>query len=109
MDYVSWRTDLKSDLEKLELLLLLLKDITPEHDSKLQRLIEDLKQKFAHPINGQNKKVLIFTAFADTADYLYTELAGRIKKECGLHTALITGTADGRCTLLSFRSLSTTC
>lgn len=102
MDYVSWRTDLKSDLEKLELLLLLLKDITPEHDSKLQRLIEDLKQKFAHPINGQNKKVLIFTAFADTADYLYTELAGRIKKECGLHTALITGTADGRCTLPKF-------
>lgn len=102
MDYLSWRTDLKSDLEKLELLLLLLKDITPEHDSKLQMLIEDLKHKFAHPINGNNKKVIIFTAFADTADYLYTELAGHIKTECGLNTALITGSTEGRCTIPHF-------
>lgn len=102
MDYVSWRKDLKSDLEKLELLLLLLEDITPEHDSKLQRLIEDLKEKFTHPFNEKNKKVIIFTAFADTADYLYNELAHRIKVECGLNTALITGTTDGRCTIPKF-------
>lgn len=102
MDYVSWRTDLKSDLEKLELLLLLLQDITPEHDSKLQMLIKDLKHKFDHPINGENKKVLIFTAFADTANYLYTELAHKIKAECGLNVALITGTTDGRCTISRF-------
>lgn len=56
MDYVSWRRDLVADLERLDLLLLMLKDITPQHDSKLQMLIEDLKQKFAHPINGENKK-----------------------------------------------------
>lgn len=102
MDYVSWRKDLKSDLEELELLLLLLDDITPEHDCKLQRLIEDLKQKFEHPFNDKNKKVLVFTAFADTADYLYNELALRIKEECGLNTALITGTTDGRCTIPKF-------
>lgn len=102
MDYVRWRTDLKTDLEKLELLLLLLKDITPEHDSKLQMLMNDLKHKFEQPINGNNKKVLIFTAFADTADYLYTELAGKIKAECGLNVALVTGTTDGRCTIPKF-------
>ena len=102
MDYVAWRTDLKSDLEKLEQLLLLLKDITPEHDSKLLMLIEDLKQKFAHPINGDNKKVLIFTAFADTADYLYSELADKIKTVCGLNVALITGATEGRCTIPKF-------
>ncbi len=102
MDYVTWRTDLKADLEKLELLLLLLQDITPEHDSKLQMLIEDLKRKFAHPINGDNKKVLVFTAFADTADYLYSELADRIKAACGLNVALITGTTEGRCTIPKF-------
>lgn len=102
MDYVRWRTDLKADLEKLELLLLLLKDITPEHDSKLQMLMNDLKHKFEQPINGNNKKVLIFTAFADTADYLYTELAGKIKAECGLNVALVTGTTDGRCTIPKF-------
>lgn len=99
MDYVSWRRDLKADLEVLELLILMLKDITPEHDTKLQQLVADLKNKFEHPINGSNKKVLIFTAFADTASYLYEQLSGRILNDCGLHTALITGSTEGKCTL----------
>ena len=99
MDYVSWRRDLKADLEVLELLILMLKDITPEHDTKLQQLVADLKNKFEHPINGNNKKVLIFTAFADTANYLYEQLSGRILNDCGLHTALITGSTEGKCTL----------
>lgn len=99
MDYVSWRRDLKADLEVLELLILMLKDITPEHDTKLQQQVADLKNKFEHPINGSNKKVLIFTAFADTANYLYEQLSGRILNDCGLHTALITGSTEGKCTL----------
>ena len=99
MDYVSWRRDLKADLEVLELLILMLKDITPEHDTKLQQLVADLKNKFEHPINGSNKKVLIFTAFADTANYLYEQLSGRVLNDCGLHTALITGSTEGKCTL----------
>lgn len=103
MDYVSWRRDLKADLEILGLLLLMLKDITPEHDSKLQQLIADLKDKFQHPINGNNKKVLIFTAFSDTADYLYEQLAERIHRDCGLHVALITGSTEGKCTIPKFR------
>ena len=102
MDYVSWRRDLAADLERFDLLLLMLKDITPKHDCKLQMLIEDLKQKFAHPINGENKKVLIFTAFADTANYLYEQLAPRIKEACGLDTALITGSTEGKCTIPKF-------
>lgn len=53
---------MKADLEVLELLILMLKDITPEHDTKLQQLVADLKNKFEHPINGTNRKVLIFTA-----------------------------------------------
>lgn len=99
MDYVSWRRDLKADLEVLELLILMLKDITPEHDTKLQQLMADLKNKFEHPINGNNKKVLIFTAFADTANYLYEQLSDRILNDCGLHTALITGSTEGKSTL----------
>ena len=99
MDYVRWRRDLKADLEILELLLLMLKDITPQHDTKLQQLIADLKHKFDNPINGNNKKVLVFTAFADTANYLYEQLSGRILKDCGLHTALITGSTEGKCTI----------
>lgn len=99
MDYVSWRRDLKADLEMLELLIFMLKDITPEHDTKLQQLVADLKNKFEHPINGTNKKVLIFTAFADTANYLYEQLSDRILNDCGLYTALITGSTEGKCTL----------
>ena len=99
MDYVSWRHDLNADLEILELLILMLKDITPEHDTKLQQLVADLKNKFDKPINGSNKKVLIFTAFTDTANYLYEQLSGKILNDCGLHTALITGSTEGKCTL----------
>ena len=102
MDFKSWRRAMKEDLEVLRLLLLMLKDITPAHDSKLQMLIQDLKEKFAHPINPGNKKVLIFTAFADTAEYLYDQLAERIKADTGMNVALITGNTDGKCTIPKF-------
>ena len=58
MDYVSWRRDLEADFERLDLLFVDVEDITPEHDSKLQMLIGDLKHKFSNPINGENKKCL---------------------------------------------------
>ena len=99
LDYMSWRTYLKKDADNLQLLLLMLADITPEHDSKLQRLIEDLRHKFANPINGENKKVLIFTAFSDTAEYLYKNLAPAILERHGLHTALVSGDVEARSTL----------
>ena len=99
MDYISWQKEIKDDLEIIRLLLLMLQSITPEHDSKLQQLICDLKDKFAHPINGNNKKVLIFTAFSDTAEYLYNCLADPIKKEYGLNVALVTGDVEARSTL----------
>lgn len=102
IDVVRWSNDLRHDHEILKLLLLMLKDITPAHDCKLQMLVSDLKEKFQHPINEGNKKVLIFTAFADTADYIYEQLAERIKKETGLHVGLITGSTDGRCTIPKF-------
>ena len=99
IDYISWRQYLQSDKEELELTRLMLDDITPEHDSKLQQLIADLRDKFAHPINGDNKKVLIFTAFSDTAVYLYDNLAKPIKQKYGMDTALVTGDVDARSTL----------
>ncbi len=99
MDYKSWRTYLEEDSETLNLLLVMLKDITPRHDSKLQQLIEDLNQKFTHPINGENKKVLIFTAFSDTAEYLYSELAHHIHNKYGLNVAMVTGSSEDECTI----------
>lgn len=99
IDYISWQQYLRQDKEILDLLLMMLQDITPRHDSKLQQLIEDLDYKFSHPINGENKKVLIFTAFSDTAEYLYSELADRIHDEYGLNVAMVTGSVDGMCTI----------
>lgn len=99
MDFISWRQYLEWDNEILNLLLVMLQDITPRHDSKLQQLIEDLESKFSHPINDENKKILIFTAFSDTAEYLYSELADRIHDEYGLNVAMVTGSVDGMCTI----------
>ena len=99
MDYIQWREYLEKDVESLNLLLLMLKDITPQHDSKLLQLREDLRNKFTNPINGENKKVIIFTAFSDTAQYLYENLAPLIKEKYGLNSALVTGDIDARSTL----------
>ena len=99
LDYISWRKYLKNDFDELELTRLMLLDITPEHDSKLQQLISDLRGKFEHPLNNDNRKVIIFTAFSDTALYLYNNLAGRIKDRYGLNVAIVTGDIDARSTL----------
>ena len=91
MDYITWRESLESDRETLELLISMIKDIRPEHDEKLQELKQLLAEKQKNPINPGNRKVLIFTAFADTAEYLYQQIAPFMEKEFGRDTALITG------------------
>lgn len=104
MDYVTWRAALQRDSEVLELLTLMIADITPAHDTKLQTLLQLLTEKIEHPINEGNKKVLIFSAFADTAQYLYQNVSGYIKGKYGLNTAMITGTVDGITTIQKFRA-----
>ena len=99
MDYVSWREKLAEDSEILELLSLMIKDITPEHDTKLQALLGLIADKIQNPFNDGNKKVLVFSAFSDTTDYLYREVAPFIKKHFGLDSAMITGTTDGKTTI----------
>ena len=99
MDYTAWKHYLQRDKAELELTMLMLNDITPEHDSKLQQLVTDLRDKFTYPINGENQKVIVFTAFADTAVYLYDNLAKPIKEKYGLDTALVTGDVEARSTL----------
>ncbi len=99
MDYIQWRGYLAADLDNLSTLLFMLADITPEHDSKLQMLIQDIRYKFANPINEGNKKIIIFTAFSDTAQYLYDNIAPLIKEHTGLNTALVSGDVEARSTL----------
>ncbi len=98
MDYPSWRQVLQRDAETLALVTELVGDITPEHDSKLQELLALLSDKIEHPINPGNKKVLVFSAFSDTAEYLYTHVSRFMKDRYGLETALITGSVDGKTT-----------
>ena len=98
MDRISWRAELEKDQDILELLTIMVDDITPEHDNKLQVLLADLRNKIEHFINESNKKVIIFTAFADTAMYLYDNVAPYMQKNFELHTAVITGSVEGRTT-----------
>lgn len=104
MDYRTWRTELMADAETLEMLMLMIADITPEHDSKLQALLDLISQKIEHPINEGNKKVLIFSAFSDTAEYLYEHVSVYVKEKYGLDTAVITGSIDGKTTVSGFRA-----
>lgn len=99
MDYASWKDELQKDADVLELLTLMIADVTPEHDAKLQKLLNLLSQKIDNPINEGNKKVLIFSAFSDTVEYLYEQVSVFIKKKYGLDTAMITGTVDGKTTI----------
>ena len=104
MDYITWLHELEQDAENLELLSLMIADITPEHDIKLQTLFELLRDKMTNPINPGNKKVIIFTAFSDTVDYLYANVSRFMKQNYGLDTAEITGTVDGKTTIRNLRS-----
>ena len=90
MDVDSWNRDLVNDRTVINQLLQSISCITPEHDSKLHALRALISAKFQHPLNPSNRKVLIFSAFADTAKYLYRELAPTLKQH-GYYSALVTG------------------
>lgn len=104
MDYISWKRDIDEDIENLELLKSMVEDITPSYDYKLNQLLDIIRKKTADPINPDNKKILIFTAFSDTAEYLYKNISSMAKAELGLNTALITGAIDGKTTIDGFKS-----
>lgn len=99
MDLPRWQFDLGQDLEHIEDLLAAMERITPEHDAKLKHLKAHLLAKIAKPINPGNRKALIFTAFADTADYLYANLAPDLYARQGLHTGKVTGSAPPKSTI----------
>lgn len=99
MDYKSWRYSLVKDRNILELLTLMVGDITPKYDSKLQELFRVIRNKLENPINQDNKKIIIFTAFADTAEYLFDNVSKYVKENFGLNTAMVSGSVEGRTTV----------
>ena len=104
MDYKSWRDSLVKDRDTLGLLTLMVGDITPEYDSKLQELFRVIKNKLENPINQDNKKIIIFTAFADTAEYLFDNVSKYVKENFGLNTAMVSGSVEGRTTVPKLKS-----
>lgn len=104
MDYISWKRDIDNDLENLQLLILMVEDITPKYDFKLNELIRIIREKVKAPVNPNNKKILIFTAFSDTAEYLFDNISNMASKELGLNTALITGDVNGKTMIPNFRA-----
>ena len=95
MDLYAWKRDLKYDIETLEALYELMCYVTPERDLKLQKLIEIVRDKIEHPFNEGNRKILIFSAFADTTNYLYENLAPKLLEKYGLYSARIQGAQSG--------------
>ena len=110
MDLPSWEHDLRADLVLIEELLSEMRKVSPADDAKLQHLKTQIQSKLASPINPGNKKVLIFTAFADTANYLYDQLAGSLLSSHRVHSGRVTGTDAPKSTLkrgYDFQSLLT--
>ena len=103
VDRIKWRQDLIEDRNRLATLLSAAKQVNAARDAKLQALREVIEQKCRAPLNPGNRKLLVFTAFADTAQYLYRELAKWALKEFGLHAALVTGTGQNQTTLPNLR------
>jgi len=98
MDLIKWKQDLMWDKDKLETILLEAMNVTPDRDAKLLELKSIIKNKFNKPINDNNKKVIVFTAFADTAKYLYRHIAPTLK-DLGIYSALVTGSGENQSTI----------
>ena len=99
MDVESWERDLKGDQVVIRALLAEMEKVTPEEDAKLQHARELIERKIAEPINAGNKKVILFTAFADTAQYLFRNLAPAVQEAADIQTGLVTGTGGPKSTL----------
>ena len=103
MDLRAWRGDLEHDIDELEGLYDIMSWITPDKDLKLAKLKEIIDDKIANPINEGNRKVLIFSAFADTTNYLYSQLADYVLTKYGIRSARIQGATAGNATNVSGR------
>jgi superfamily II DNA or RNA helicase len=110
MDLESWETNLVEDSAIICELIKEMQKVTPEHDAKLQHIKQQIKHKWKQPINLDNKKVLIFTAFADTADYLYDNIAPEFHHHFHINTGKVTGSSPAKSTVgkyYDFQSLLT--
>lgn len=99
VDLIRWKQDLIEDRNRLATLLAAAKQVDSARDAKLAALRDLIEHKCRNPINSGNRKIIVFTAFADTAEYLFNQLAPWVKSSLGVETALVTGTGKNQTTL----------
>ena len=104
MDLIRFRQELEADQIFLSHIAEVANSVTVERDAKLELLKQAIRNKASAPLNPDNKKVIIFTAFADTAQYLYGHLSTWAQNELGLHSALVTGGGSNKTTLTGIGS-----
>ena len=103
VDLIRWKQDLIEDRNRLATMVAAARVVDSGRDAKLAALREQIENKCRLPINVGNRKVIVFTAFADTARYLYDQLAPWGKAKLGIESALVTGTGGNQTTLLGLR------
>lgn len=104
IDKIKWKAELEGDKDLLEKVLQEAFKINVKRDQKLEDLKKLIREKIENPINRDNKKIIIFTAFADTANYLYENISKYAKGELNLNTAVITGSENPKTTLKSIKN-----
>lgn len=104
MDTVKWKEELEQDKRILEEILKQTYFIKPSNDAKLHEVKKLIKNKIENPLNENNRKIILFTAFADTAGYLYDNISSWLSEEYGLHSALVTGSGTNRTTHKKFKT-----
>jgi len=103
VDLIRWKQDLIEDRNRLATLLAAAKQVDAARDAKLAALRNMIEDKCRNPINAGNRKFIVFTAFADTAEYLYAQLAPWAKATLGIESALVTGAGRNQSTLPHLR------
>lgn len=99
MDIKAWRHELEADKIIIDGLITEMERVAPEDDAKLQHLIVEISKKMANPLNPGNRKVVVFTAYADTANYLFDQLAPHFFNTQHVHSGLVTGSGGPKTTL----------
>lgn len=102
MDITAWKQELSVDKIIIDGLIGEMERVTPDDDAKLQHLIAEIAGKMANPLNPGNRKVIVFTAYADTANYLFDQLAPHFAKAQNVHTGIVTGSGNPKTTLKKF-------
>ena len=102
MDIKSWKHELIADKIIIDALINEMEKVSPADDAKLQHLITEIADKMANPLNPGNRKVVVFTAYADTANYLFDQLAPHFAEAQNIHSGIVTGSGNPRTTLKKF-------